>query len=121
MNCEFKRFETMSPTVPVNFLINWAGGEDKFHMEKKTPFLLCSCSSKSDRTYTSVTSHTGQFKNKFLKTSEVLKRLFIIITTAKAVTGSSLNSRETQGTLSHVCMNKIAVKSHDNLLIFMLP
>lgn len=39
MNCEFKRFETMSPTIPVNFLINWAGGEDKFHMEKETPFL----------------------------------------------------------------------------------
>lgn len=68
MNCEFKKEIWDHETHHVSEFPNIvAGGKDKFHMEKEMPFLLCACSSESDRTCAFATSYNGRFRNIFLK------------------------------------------------------
>lgn len=76
VNCEFKKEIWDHETHCVSeFPDIVADGKDKFHMEKETPFLLCACSSESDRTYAFATSYNGRFRNTFLKTLKLFQSI----------------------------------------------
>lgn len=75
-SCEFKKEIWDHETHCVSdFPYIVAGGKDKFHRGKETPFLLCACSSENNRTYAFATSYNGRFRNIFFKTPKLFQSI----------------------------------------------